>query len=60
MSHAWNLVKLESGTYHVDVTWADADDNKLLDAGWQSCFMLTQDEILVDHEIDDGTVATGI
>lgn len=60
VSHAWNLVKLESGTYHVDVTWADADDNKLLDAGWQSYFMLTQDEILVDHEIDDGTVATGI
>lgn len=60
VSHAWNLVKLESGTYHVDVTWADADDNKLPDAGWQSYFMLTQDEILVDHEIDDGTVATGI
>ena len=60
VSHAWNLVKLESGTYHVDVTWADADDNKLLDAGWQSYFMLTQDEILVDHEIDDETVATGI
>lgn len=60
LSHAWNLVKLDSGTYHVDVTWADADDNKLLDAGWQSYFMLTQDEILVDHEIDDGTVATGI
>lgn len=60
VSHAWNLVKLERGTYHVDVTWADADDNKLLDAGWQSYFMLTQDEILVDHEIDDGTVATGI
>ena len=58
-SHAWNLVKLESGTYHVDVTWADADQNIPLDAGWQSYFMLTQEEILTDHEIDDGTVATG-
>ena len=58
-SHAWNLVKLESGTYHVDVTWADADQNATLDDGWQSYFMLTQDEILTDHEIDDGTVATG-
>ncbi len=60
VSHAWNLVKLESGTYHVDVTWADADINTPLDPGWQSYFMLTQDEVLIDHEIDDGTVATGI
>lgn len=58
-SHAWNLVKLESGTYHVDVTWADSDQNVTLDDGWQRYFMLTQDEILTDHEIDDGTVATG-
>lgn len=59
VSHAWNLVKLESGTYHVDVTWADADQNLTLDSGWQRYFMLTQEEILADHEIDDGTVATG-
>lgn len=59
VSHAWNLVKLESGTYHVDVTWADSDLNLTLDDGWQRYFMLTQDEILSDHEIDDGTVATG-
>ena len=58
-AHVWNLVKLESGTYHVDVTWADDDKNTPLDSGWQSYFMLTQDEILTDHEIDDGTVATG-
>lgn len=59
VSHAWNLVKLESGTYHVDVTWADADENLTLDDGWQQYFMLTQDEILTDHVIEDGTVATG-
>lgn len=59
VSHAWNLVKLESGTYHVDVTWSDSDLNLTLDDGWQRYFMLTQDEILIDHEIDDGTVATG-
>lgn len=58
-AHAWNLVKLESGTYHVDVTWADADGNTPLDPAWQSYFMLTQEEILLDHQIDDGTVATG-
>lgn len=59
MSHAWNLVKLESGTYHVDVTWADDDLNATLDDGWQKYFMLTQEQILEDHEIDDGTIATG-
>lgn len=59
VSHAWNLVKLESGTYHVDVTWADSDFNLTLDDGWQRYFMLTQEEILEDHEIDDGTTATG-
>ena len=58
-AHAWNLVKLESGTYHIDVTWADADGNTPLDPAWQSYFMLTQEEILLDHQIDDGTVATG-
>lgn len=59
VSHAWNLVKLKGGTYHVDVTWADSDLNLTLDEGWQRYFMLTQTEILEDHEIDDGTVATG-
>ena len=58
-AHAWNLVKLESGTYHVDLTWADADGNTPLDPAWQSYFMLTQEEILLDHQMDDGTVATG-
>lgn len=58
-SHAWNLVKLESGTYHIDVTWSDSYINALLDDGWHEYFMLTQDEILLDHNIDDGTVATG-
>lgn len=58
-SHAWNLVKLESGTYHIDITWADSDINTVLDDGWHRYFMLTQEQILLDHEIGDGTVATG-
>lgn len=58
-AHAWNLVKLESGTYHIDLTWADADGNTPLDPALQSYFMLTQEEILLDHQMDDGTVATG-
>lgn len=57
-SHGWNLVKLESGTYHVDVTWSDGygyPDS----IGWESYFMLTQEEIQVSHTITDRKVATG-
>ena len=59
VSHAWNLVQLESGTYHVDVTWSDGSDIPPDGLDWFDYFMLTQDEILIDHDIDDGTVATG-
>ena len=59
ISHVWNLVKLESGTYHIDVTWADADGVVPLSLEWHINFMMTQDEILWDREIIDGTVATG-
>ena len=57
-AHMWNIVKLDSGTYFVDITWCDT----LGLPGspeWSNYFMLTQDEILVDHEITDGKVATG-
>lgn len=58
MSHAWNLIWLDSGTYHIDVTWAD----ELGEPGsqeWMRYFMLMQEEILSDHSIFDGTEATG-
>ncbi len=57
--HMWNLVKLDSGTYHVDVTWSDSGKNKPGDTKWLKYFILTQDQILTDHVISDGTVATG-
>ena len=57
-SHAWNLVKLPAGTYHVDITWADGQDEPGVGA-WFTYFMLTQEQIELDHEITDGTVATG-
>lgn len=57
-AHAWNLVWLESGTYYVDITWSD-EEGEPGSPGWMRYFMLTQDEILSDHIISDGTEATG-
>ena len=44
--------------FYIDITWSD---EKGLSGSpeWCSYFMLTQDEILIDHEITDGKVATG-
>jgi transglutaminase/protease-like cytokinesis protein 3 len=57
-SHMWNLVKLDSGTYHVDVTWSDTQGLPG-SPEWNRYFMLTQDEILLDHVPSDSTFATG-
>lgn len=59
VSHMWNIVKLDSGTYYIDVTWADDDNNLIGDEGWLKYFMVTEEDILRDHEILDGTSATG-
>jgi|GEM_PF-58726 len=56
--HAWNLIKLPEGTYYVDVTWADGT-GEVGSYGWRRYFALTQEQILIDHEIADDTVATG-
>ncbi|NLZ91796.1 MAG: hypothetical protein GX918_07740, partial [Clostridiales bacterium] len=57
-AHMWNIVKLDSGTYFLDITWSD-DMGLPGSPEWNNYFMLTQDEILIDHEITDGKVATG-
>lgn len=57
--HAWNLVKIPEGTYHVDVTWADGT-GEVGTNGWYRYFMLTQEQIEYDHVIVDDTVATGV
>lgn len=58
--HAWNLVRVSTGTYHVDVTWSDTSGAKLAAKDWYQYFMLTQAEICYDHDIDDDTFATGV
>lgn len=50
VSHMWNIVKLDSGEYHIDITWAD--ESGYPDSfEWFRYFMLTEDEILIDHII---------
>lgn len=57
-NHAWNLIKIDGKTYHVDVTWADAYE--LGSDMWEHYFAMTQKEIEEDHHnIIDGTEATG-
>ncbi|MGI6091171.1 MAG: transglutaminase domain-containing protein [Saccharofermentanales bacterium] len=58
IGHMWNIVKLDSGTYFIDITWSD-ELGLPGSAEWNKYFMLTQDEILFDHVITDGKVATG-
>ena len=60
VSHMWNLIQLEDGTYHVDITWSDDGYNLPDESGWYQYFALPQETILqLRHEITDGTVATG-
>jgi transglutaminase/protease-like cytokinesis protein 3 len=56
--HGWDLVKLEDGTYYVDVTWCDGLGRIGTD-DWQQYFMLTEDVLLRDHGILSGGPATG-
>ncbi len=59
--HCWNIVKLENGsTYHVDLTWADTDESEIYDDVFYRYFLLSQEEIEVDHSFYEGEMtATG-
>lgn len=57
-AHAWNLVKLEDGTYHVDITWSD-DGPVTGSPEWMKWFMLTEEQISEDHIVYYGYEATG-
>ena len=41
--HAWNIIRLDDGYYHVDVTWMQTDGDRY--------FCLTDSQIAVDHRI---------
>lgn len=57
--HVWNIIWLDDGTYYVDITWAD-ELGEPGDEEWERYFVLTQEELMQDHEILDGSMATGI
>ena len=50
---------LPEGSFHVDVTWAD-ESGLPGEPGFMGYMFLSQEEILADHEVTDGTVATGL
>ncbi len=58
VGHMWNMVKLDSGTYFVDITWCD-EAGLPGSSEWSKYFMLTQEDLIADHIITDGKVATG-
>lgn len=51
-SHMWNLIEVDGQTYHVDITWCDEQGIPGSDE-WLKYFALTQDQIMIDHEITD-------
>lgn len=56
--HGWNLVKLNDGTYYIDVTWCDQYGWPGSDE-WHRGFMLTETVLQTDHGVWDGGPATG-
>ncbi|MBQ3791885.1 MAG: hypothetical protein II797_02150, partial [Clostridia bacterium] len=58
VGHGWNLIKLESGTYNVDVTWCDTTDPCRPD--WYQYFVKSEQDFIDDgHEPSSGYAATG-
>ena len=47
--HAWNLVKVGNGSYHVDVTWDNMFDHDLEHISYDY-FNVTTNDILKDHQ----------
>ena len=58
-SHVWNVVKLDSGIYNVDVTWCDSRTDPI-SAKWYDYFMKTNADFTSDgHSPKTGVKSTG-
>ena len=55
--HGWNMVKLDSGIYNVDVTWCD-NGVAPYDRDWYDCF-IKSDADFADHAATSGVEGTG-
>lgn len=47
--HAWNLVKVGNGSYHVDVTWDNMFEREIEHISYDY-FNVTTEDILKDHQ----------
>ena len=58
VAHVWNMIKLESGIYNVDVTWCDGC--ALNDPAWYDNFVRSEADFASDgHNASQGPAATG-
>ncbi len=57
--HIWNMVKLESGIYNVDVTWCDGSGEPY-ERDWYDCFVKSDPFFEADgHCATEGVTGTG-
>ena len=57
--HVWNMVRLESGIYNVDITWSDGHGEPYT-VDWYDCFVKPDDDFDFDgHAITSGPKSTG-
>lgn len=54
--HFWDIVTLDQGTYYVDVTWCDGNQNDFRSSNWYKWFMFTAEW---QHQANDGSSTTG-
>lgn len=55
--HAWNIVKIDGGYHHMDITWDDGDhkddNDQDINVVSYTYFLLGDEEIAFDHTIDN-------
>lgn len=60
VGHTWNMVKLESGIYNVDITWCDGY-GKPNEKDFYDCFMKSDADFAADgHSATSGVNGTGV